>query len=307
MLLVAAKTLLTPILLALCTFVSHKWGDVVGGRLLGLPMVSGPISLFLLLQHGPLFAESAARSTLLGLVACGVFCLAYLALAERRPWQLSLAGAAAACVIAIAGLSLVHLALAPTLIAVVLSLLAVNVLVGSPEASHRASKSSRRGVAGRMALSGVIVLTLTTCAGALGGTVSGLLAPLPVLAGLMAAAAHRREGAAGVQGLLRGLAVGMWGGVAFFGVVALLLGAAPALVTYSLALTAAVLAGWLAASIAAWRPVLRLQQHFHDAALGRALHRFDAVRQLVSLGDAGSGIHVAALEETYCGGERAAA
>ena len=307
MLLVAAKTLLTPMLLALCTIVSHRWGDTVGGWLLGLPMVSGPISLFLMLQHGPRFAESAARSTLLGFVAVGVFCLTYLALAENRTWQFSLGGAVLACVAAIGLLSLVHLGLVATLAIVVLALLSTNALLGVPVESRAAARPSRRGVAARMALSGVIVLVLTTCSGMLGGTVSGLLAPLPILAALMAASAHRREGSSAVQGLLRGLTVGMWGGVAFFGVVGLLLGSATPLATYSTALAAAALAGWLATRIAAWRPGLRLQQHLHDAALSRLAHRFDSVPERVSLGDQLFRVDVATLQQAYRGRERAAA
>ena len=84
MLLLATKTLLTPILLALCTAASHHWGNAVGGWLLGLPLASGPLSLFLALQHGGRFAASAARSSLLGFLAVGVFCLVYLALAKSR-------------------------------------------------------------------------------------------------------------------------------------------------------------------------------------------------------------------------------
>jgi hypothetical protein len=309
MLLVVTKTLLTPLLLALCTFVSHRWGDVVGGWMLGLPLVSGPVSLFLTLQHGASFAEAAARSTLLGFVACGIFCLTYLALADTHSWKLSLTGSVAACITSIVVLAFVHLPLAPTVVAVALALLAINALVGSPLTSRQAPAPapSLRGVAGRMALAGVLVLALTSSSGMLGGTLSGLLAPLPVLAALMSAAAHRREGAAAVRGMLRGLVVGMWGGVAFFAVAALLLGAMAPLATYSLAIVAAGLAGWIATSVAAWHPALRLEQHFHDAALGRALHRFDRVRERVALGDQRCGIDFSALEQAYRRSERAAA
>ena len=308
MLLVAAKTLLTPLLLALCTIVSHRWGDVVGGWLLGLPMVSGPISIFLTLQHGSLFAESAARSTLLGFVACGIFCLTYVALSEHRSWGLSLAGSVAACLASVALLSLVHLPLVETLIAVAVALLTINALLGCPtEPTRSTTRPSRRGVAARMALSGALVLALTTASGVLGGTVSGLLAPLPILAALMTAAAHRREGVAAVQGLLRGMSVGMWGGVAFFGVVGLLLETASPVATYSIALVAAALAGWLATIVAARRPGLRLQQHFHDAALGRSAHRFEAIGERVPLRNQLRGVDVATLKQAYCGRERAAA
>ena len=59
MILLAAKALLAPALLAACTFVAWKWGSAAGGWLLGLPLISGPVSVILLLEHGPQFAENA--------------------------------------------------------------------------------------------------------------------------------------------------------------------------------------------------------------------------------------------------------
>ena len=143
MLLVVAKTLLTPLLLVLCTVVSRRWGDAVGGWLLGLPMVSGPVSLFLTIQHGSSFAESAARSTLLGFVAVGVFCLVYLSLAENHGWKLSLTGSVAACMATVAAFAIVHLSLAETFVAVPLALLAIGALLGARSGSASAAASWR--------------------------------------------------------------------------------------------------------------------------------------------------------------------
>ena len=315
MLLVVAKTLLTPLLLVLCTVVSRRWGDAVGGWLLGLPMVSGPVSLFLAIQHGSSFAESAARSTLLGFVAVGVFCLVYLSLAENHGWKLSLTGSVAACMATVAAFAIVHLSLAETFVAVPLALLAIGALLGARSGSASAAEvrpvvaPSKRGIAARMALSGALVLALTTASGALGGTVSGLLAPLPILAALMAAAGHRREGAGAARGLLRGLATGLWGGVAFFGVVAALLGSSavqPA-EAYALAALAAAVAGWAATRVSAARPLLRLQKHPEHPSFAGPLHGLDCSRERIPLGDQLRRVDVATLKQAYCGRERAAA
>lgn len=285
MLLLAAKTLLTPLLLVACTIVSHRWGDLVGGWLLGLPLASGPVSVFLSIQHGSAFAAAAARSTLLGFVAVGVFCLTYLALARTHSWKLSLAGAMSACLATTAGLSFVQLPLAEAIPAVAVALLAMNLLLGRSETTGSQSTPRVGGVAARMAIAGLVVCALTTFSGLLGGTVTGLLAPLPVLAAVMAAAAHRREGFEATQGLLRGIVVGMWGGVAFFAVVSVFIGQTSQPVTYASAALAAGLAGWTATRIASFRPRLRLQQHLQHTPLGGALHRFDAAFERISLGD----------------------
>jgi len=285
MMLLAAKTLLTPVLLALCTIASHHWGNAVGGWLLGLPLASGPLSIFLAVQQGGNFAASAARSSLLGFLAVGVFCLVYLGLAKVRSWRFSLAGAIAACLGTVALLSLVHLTVVHTIPLVIMVLVGMNAMLGEAIAVHSSSRPSVGGVALRMVLAGTVVFALTAFAGTLGGTITGLLAPLPVLAAIMTVSAHRKEGADAARGLLRGIVVGMWGGVAFFAVVALFIGNETQLVTYAAATIAAAVAGGAASGVSALQPRLRLKKYLHHSGLGSTLHRFDTVFERVSFRD----------------------
>lgn len=308
MLFVLAKSLLTPVLLAVCTMVSRRWGDAVGGWLLGLPLASGPVSLFLELQHGPAFAAAAAYSTLFGFVAVAVFCVTYLALAERYSWRTSLAGSVAACLGVAAALSQLHL---PLMAAVAVSAVGVATMAGvlgaaEGDATPRRSPSVR-GTVARMAIASALVLTITTASGVLGGSASGMLAPMPVLAALMAAAAHRREGSAAVQGLLRGIVLGLWGGVAFFAVVGGLVASMAPGLAYAIALLAAAAVGWTATRVAARRPLLRLQEHLEHAALGRSPHRLDSVAEWVAFSDERRRVDLIALEQAQRRRERAAA
>ena len=116
LLLFATKALIAPVLLALAAIVEHRWGAAVGGWVLGLPLTSGPASFFLLTEHGPRFAENAARGTLLGLVGAGVFVAGYSLAAQARSWRRSLALAGIACLSVTFALSQVHLALGATLV-----------------------------------------------------------------------------------------------------------------------------------------------------------------------------------------------
>jgi len=285
MLLLATKTLLTPILLALCTAASHHWGNAVGGWLLGLPLASGPLSLFLALQHGGRFAAAAARSSLLGFLAVGVFCLVYLALAKSRSWRLSLSGAMVACLSTVALLALVDLSIEHTIALVVIVLVGMNATLGKTSVAKASAAPSLGGVALRMMLAGTVVFVLTAFSGLLGGTLTGLLAPLPILAGIMTVAAHRKEGPDSARGLLRGIVVGMWGGVAFFAVIGLFIGQMPQMVAYALATVAAALAGGAATGISSLHLGLRLQQYLHDSGFSSAFHRFDTVFERVSFRD----------------------
>jgi len=237
------KVLLAPLLLAGCAFAAWKWGAAVGGLLLGLPLVSGPVSVVLMVEHGERFAESAARGTLFGLLATGTFIVCYALVSRRSPWWLSLALSYAAYLAVAWALSLVSVSLAGAAGLVLASLVAFGVSLGVPESCDPTPKPGLGALAIRMAIASVIVAAITGSAGLLGAQASGLLAPLPVLLAVGVAYTHRRQGRAATRGLLRGALAGSAGGVAFFATVGLLLGTATPVIAYAAALAAALLGG----------------------------------------------------------------
>ncbi len=239
MLLVFAKVLISPLLLALSTFAVHRWGALVGGLMIGLPLISGPISILLFAQYGQHFAVDAAYGTLLGFVAAGAFCTAYSLVSQSRPWWQSLAIAYAAFFLTAGLLSLIHVTLGWvfTFVAVALASLAFTIVV--PRKAPSVPAPRKRVLATRMVIAASVVLLITSSARLLGPEISGFLAPLPVLAAIMAASSQRHGGSDAVHGLLRGAVFGSWGGAAFFSVVILLAGQVDASVMYA---TAAVMA-----------------------------------------------------------------
>ena len=58
----------------------------MSGWLVGLPLTSGPVALFLALDLGTTFATRAAQNTMLGIVSVAGFCLAYSWLSMRVGW-----------------------------------------------------------------------------------------------------------------------------------------------------------------------------------------------------------------------------
>ena len=52
MLLLVFKLLLTPLLIGLVSLAGRRWGPGVSGWLVGLPLTSAPVSLFLTLEQG---------------------------------------------------------------------------------------------------------------------------------------------------------------------------------------------------------------------------------------------------------------
>jgi len=252
---VLAKIAFTPLLLAACTFVAHRWGDAVGGWLLGLPITSGPVSIFLFAEHGAGFAEKAARATLLGVVAAAVFCATYAIVSARARWWKSLGVSYAVCLATAWALTMVRLSLSESLVLVFVALVVLAVGVRASARRFAAETSDevagpedapcdeRSALATQMLVAAISVVAITAIAGLLGPRIGGILAPLPVLAAVMATSSHRRGAKRQAQGLLRGAVAGSWGGVAFFAAVAIMLPSAGALATYTVATGAALAAG----------------------------------------------------------------
>src|SRR5438270_4506222 len=85
----AAKLILTPLFVAAATLAGRRWGSAVAGWLAGLPLTSGPVSVFLAVEQGRAFAATSARATLLGLIAVVAFCIGYRLMAPRLNWVFS--------------------------------------------------------------------------------------------------------------------------------------------------------------------------------------------------------------------------
>ena len=88
MLILAFKLFLTPLLIVSVTLAGRRWGTAVSGLLIGLPLVSAPISFIIALEHGTLFASRAAIGNLVGEISSVLFCLVYILLAPRFSWRI---------------------------------------------------------------------------------------------------------------------------------------------------------------------------------------------------------------------------
>jgi hypothetical protein len=80
------KLLLTPLLIGLAGLADRRWGARVSGWLVGLPLTSAPLIVFVALQLGVAFAAPMAVGILLGLISQAAFCLTYAWLSVRVSW-----------------------------------------------------------------------------------------------------------------------------------------------------------------------------------------------------------------------------
>ena len=102
------KLCLTPLLIGGVALAGRRWGPLVSGLLIGLPLTTGPVSFFLAVEQGTAFATQAAVGGLLGQVSICLFCLAYSRSAPRLSWPLSTLCASLAFLLSTALLNLGH-------------------------------------------------------------------------------------------------------------------------------------------------------------------------------------------------------
>jgi hypothetical protein len=99
------KRTLAPLLIALATLVARRWGPKIGGVVVGLPLSSGPIFLFLAIDQGLDFAERATVGILFGMVGFAGFALIYAAVSQSSGWLVSRAQFAIAYFVVSAGIN----------------------------------------------------------------------------------------------------------------------------------------------------------------------------------------------------------
>ncbi|HYM55657.1 MAG TPA: hypothetical protein VES97_09855, partial [Solirubrobacteraceae bacterium] len=216
MALLAVKLLLAPMFVVGASLAARRFGPRIGGLIAGLPVVAGPILLVYALAHGRAFAAGAAAGTLLGLISLTAFVVVYGRLAGRLSWGASLiAGwlAFAAATVAFTSLSIPAGA--------ALALAGAGLLVGLASLPRPGQAPRARAVPPawdlpmRAGCALALVLALTAVAGWLGPQLSGLLAPFPIIATVLATFTHAQRGTDELLRLLRGLISG-FGAFALF-------------------------------------------------------------------------------------------
>jgi len=210
------KLIVTPLLIGGAGLAARRWGSRVGGWLIALPLTSGPVAVFLAIDHGPAFAARAVDASLAGNMAIVAFCLGFASAARRDGWMAALAaGALGFAVVALAILATAWVPWPATLaIVVAVSLAGLRLLPAvGPLGPRRAAPAW--DIPLRIVLGTGIVVALTTAAPSLGEELSGLLAMLPVIAGITASFTLRLDGADQAIGVLHGVLVGLTGTAAF--------------------------------------------------------------------------------------------
>jgi hypothetical protein len=240
---VLAKLLLAPLCVVAVSLAGRKWGVTVAGILGGLPVVAGPILVVLTLVHGRPFGAEAAAGTLLGLAALTLFVVVYGRALERIGPMLSLLAGWAAFLLGVAFLQLLDVPPGVSLILVAAGFAAGLTLLPAPTATPAVVTAPLWWDLPARALAALaLVVALTAASGALGPSLSGLLAPFPVITSVLAVFTRAHGGHGPTRVLLRNFLVGFYGFATFCFVLASSLDSLGGPAAFSTALAAAVAA-----------------------------------------------------------------
>ena len=211
------KLLLAPSFVVGASLAARRFGPRVGGLVAGLPVVAGPIVLSYALAHGKSFAAGASAGTLLGLVSLIASVVVYGRLSRRLSWGPCMLWGWLAFALGTALFSALSI---PAGLALALAALAIAAgLAGlprptSPQSTPTVPPSWDLPLRAGCALA--LVLTLTAVASWLGPQLSGLLAPFPIIATVLATFTHAQRGTDELVRLLRGMLIGFGAFALFF-------------------------------------------------------------------------------------------
>ena len=240
MLSLALKLFLAPVLVVASTLAGRRWGPRVGGILVTLPIVAGPILLILYLDQGAAFTARAAAAATLAIAPLALFVLSFAYLSRRHGWAVTLG--ASWLVVGVVDLGLASISV-PAVAALIVALLALH------SAGLVLRRMDTRALApvvppawdlpARAGATAALVLGVTGLAATLGPDATGVLTPFPIALSVVLAFTLAQSGHPGVLAVTRGIVPGLDGFALFCFVVAVSIEPLGAPASFGLATAAA--------------------------------------------------------------------
>ena len=239
------KLLITPILIGSVTLAGRRWGGMVSGFLIGLPLTSGPISFILACEYGIPFASHSAVGNLAGQISNCLFGLTYIVVSRRFSWPFAASASIGMFFVSTFALNLIDWQLWPALATLLMVIVVSARIVKRHPLPGGDLSPPWWDLPGRILTATALVVVLTTIADALGPQLSGLVSPFPAFSVIFAAFTQAQQGAKSASNLLRGVIVGSGGYATFFVIVGALLPSLGIALTYPLAALGAIGVGGL--------------------------------------------------------------
>jgi hypothetical protein len=200
------RLFLPPLTVLAAGWLQHRVGPRLSGRLVGLPLTSGPVVLVLLVAEGAPAAAVAAQGVLAGQVMVVGFTCAYAIASTRSTALSSLAAAGAVTAVLGAGARAATTATVGWSGLAVVPLALIALWLWRPHAASVVAPTRASGaqLGFRAVLTGVLVAGLSTSSRVLGAGLTGVLASVPLVIAVVAPSAHRDAGSPVARSMLRG-------------------------------------------------------------------------------------------------------
>jgi hypothetical protein len=214
------RLLLVPAAVWLASLAARRWGHTVSGYLGGLPLIGGPITLYLALDHGAPFAARSATVTLAAILGQAAHLTVFAHAARKHSWPMALLAGWSSFAIVAGAVMFVE----PTP-AIALAIAAGGLAIAWKAMPRPRGDASLPAVPPtelklRLASALVLAAVILWSARAYGPVVSGILLSVPVTGSIMPPFTLALYGADAVARLTRGFVAGLCGFSAFFFVIA---------------------------------------------------------------------------------------
>ena len=210
------KLILAPVIIGSASLAGRKWGPVVSGWIVGLPLTSGPVVFFLALSHDTAFAKNAALGVISGGISLVAYTLTYVWLAKKFEWQMTITGSLLVFMACTAVLQNFILPLIPIFLLVCAAILLALHLIPNTVVAEVAIQPGPWDIPMRIFIGTSFILLLTGIAPFIGSRLTGLLTTIPLYISILTVFAHRRQGPAAAAHVLRGLLYGLFAFAGFF-------------------------------------------------------------------------------------------
>lgn len=208
-----------PVLVALMSLAARKWGPTIGGLIMGLPWMTGPVLFFLAYDKGPEFAVAACTGIELAVVGIAGYVLAFGFLARHAPWPVCLVGSVTTYFLIGRFAQELTINLWQATLLGVAALIATYLLLPKPRTATFPGRLPWWDIPARMLATFCLVAIIMTTADRLGPRVSGIVSSYPVILTVIGSFTLSQWGPDAVLRVLRGMTLSLMAFSGFFLVV----------------------------------------------------------------------------------------
>jgi hypothetical protein len=239
---------IVPLLVAAVSIVARRFGPTIGGLLMGVPWMTGPVLFFLGIERGTDWLAAIATGVLLAVVSIATYVVAFTLTSRYTGFALCIGVGALAYAASGLAVSEIEVALDGAALASLAALLVAIQIMPRKRSVGPAAALPWWDIPARMLATVVLVTAIALTTDLLGPRLSGLLASFPIITTVIGAFTLQRWGHEALAAMLRAQLFSLLSFVAYFWV----LGTLATQAGFVWAHVAAVAVAMLASGVLLW-------------------------------------------------------